>query len=93
MLTRAQLLAALHMSDRQLIRHLSAGLPYVPTGARGKVFDLEAVTAWLVANAACPSEKTQKAAGTSISASAASAFTAACRRAQVRATPSASKPS
>jgi hypothetical protein len=92
MLTRSQLLAELHLSDRQLARLLADGLPFIPTGARGKVFDLEEVKAWLRAHA-CRSAKTPKAAGTSISASAAAAFTDACRRAQVRVMPSASKPS
>jgi hypothetical protein len=90
-LTRAHLLATLHISERQLARHLAAGLPHIPTGLRGKVFDLEEVTAWLRANA-CPSAKTPKAAGTPKSASAGAAYIDACRRVQTRTKPAPSKP-
>jgi hypothetical protein len=56
-------------------------------------FDLAAVTAWMQERAQCPSEKTPPAAGTPRLASAASAFTDACRSVQLRVMPSASRPS
>lgn len=95
MLTTEQLAAALGISARQVQRLRSAGLPCLPVGARAVRYDLPACTAWLQANAAtlqCPSNDRPRAATRSLSASAASAFTDACRRAQLRVRPSDSNP-
>lgn len=93
MLTPAEIAAALRCSTRQIQRLTAAGLPCTPTGARGKTYDLEECKAWLRANPTCLSPQRQRAATKSLSASAVSDFTAACRRAQLRVMPSTSSQS
>lgn len=96
MLTPAQLAAMLGISTRQVQRLVSAGMPALPVGVRAVRYDADACRAWLQANhetiAACLSNAQPKAATKSLSASAVSGFTDACRRAQLRVTPSASSP-
>jgi phage terminase Nu1 subunit (DNA packaging protein) len=88
-LTPAELAAHLRISVRQVQRLVSAGMPSIPTGARGRVYDPDACEQWLTLNPdACRTEKTQKAVTTSSFASAAAAFTEKCRLAQLRTTPS-----
>lgn len=96
MLSTEQLAAALGISARQVQRLRVAGLPCLPVGARSVRYDLTTCTAWLQANAAslqCPSTARPRAATRSLSASVASAYTDACRRAQLRVTPSDWNPS
>ncbi|MDE2325348.1 MAG: helix-turn-helix domain-containing protein [Betaproteobacteria bacterium] len=90
MLTTEQLAAHLGISARQVQRLAAAGLPSIPVGARARRYDPDACEQWLQANreALCPSTPRQPAAGKSLSASAASAFTDACRRVRLRVTPS-----
>lgn len=93
-LTRAQLAAAMGVSDSTIARWLRAGLPHTPVGLRGKRFDLAEVRAWLREQyQPCQSGQTSKGVGTSASWSMASAFTESSRRLQLRVMPSASKPS
>ena len=93
MLTPAELAAHLRTSERTVARMVADGCPSMMVGRRRR-FDLAAVLRWSEERArACPQEKTAPDAGTSRSASAVDAFTAACRRVQVRVTPSASRPS
>lgn len=89
-LTAAELAAHLRVSVRQVQRLVADGMPSIPTGLRGRVYDPTACEQWLAANL-CPSARTKKAAGTSKSASAAAAYIDGCRQQQVRATPSSSK--
>lgn len=93
MLTPAELAAHLRISERTVARMVLEGCPSM-LARRRRRFDLAAVTAWMAAqgvNQPCQSEKTMPAAGTLKPASAAAAFTAACRQVQLRAMPSASK--
>lgn len=46
-LNRAQLAAAMGVSDSTVGRWLAAGLPHTPIGVRGKRFDLAECRAWL----------------------------------------------
>src|SRR5690349_7323582 len=95
LVTTEQLAAHLGVSTRQVQRLVDAGLPQVPVGARAVRYDSAACVAWLQANAgnlSCQSTARPKAATKSLSASAASAYTDACRRAQLRVKPSALKP-
>lgn len=96
MLTTEELAAALRISGRQVQRLRAAGLPYLSVGARRVRYDLPACQTWLQANVehvtACLSAAPQRAASRSMPASVVSAFTAACRRAQLRVTPSESNP-
>lgn len=92
MLTPAKLAAALDISERQVHRLTSAGMPCVPVGARGKRYDLEECKNWLKDNHTCLSNQQKPEAGRSVSASAVNAFTAAYRRAHLRVKPSSSKP-
>lgn len=95
LLTTESLAAALGVSARQVQRLRAAGMPCVPVGARAVRYDAGACTAWLQANQAalCHTTSMPPAATRSVSASAVSAYTAACRRAQLRVTPSSSSPS
>ena len=90
--TAAELAVHLRTSTRQVQRYVAAGMPYIPTGARGKVYDVAACEQWLIDNptALCRSDKTKKAAGTSSSVSTGGAYIAACQQVRVRATPSSS---
>jgi excisionase family DNA binding protein len=92
MLTPAELAAHYRISERTVARMVSEGCPSRMLGRRRR-FVLEEVEAW-AKERACPSGKTIAAAGTQKRASPlAVAFTDAARQVQVRATPSASKPS
>lgn len=97
LMSTEQLAAHLGVSARQVQRLVEAGLPQVPVGARAVRYDPAACVAWLQANAGsintCLSTARPKAATRSLSASAASEYTAAYRRAQLRVTPSDLKPS
>ena len=94
MLTPEQLAGHLGISLRQVQRLRAAGMPAIPVGARAVRYDPASCTAWLQANEAtlCRTASTPAAGTRSVSASAASAYTAACRRAQVRVTPSEWRP-
>lgn len=93
LLTPAELAARLRVSERTVSRMVADGCPSILVGARRR-FDMAAVTRWTEQRAreACPSEKTKPATGTQKPASIAGAFTDACRRVQVRVTPSGSRP-
>lgn len=92
LLTIAQLAAMLGVSVRHLERCDAAGMPAIPVGVRAKRYDSAACLAWLAAHAGelkqCQSRDHRKKAGTSLSASAADAYTAAYRRAHLRVMPS-----
>lgn len=92
MLTTERLAAELGISARQVQRLRSAGLPHLQVGARAVRYDAAACRAWLADNrehvAACLSTAPPRAATRSLSASVASAYTDACRRAQLRVMPS-----
>jgi hypothetical protein len=96
MLTTEQLAASLSISARQVKRLQAAGLPMLRVGARAVRYDEAACRAWLAGHgehvAACLSTAAPLGAMKSLSASVASDFTAACRRAQLRVTPSAQSP-
>lgn len=92
-LTPAELAAHLRVSERTVSRMVAEGCPCMLAGRRPR-FDLSRVTLWMEEQASkCRSEKTHKAAGMQKHAYSADAFTDACRRVQVRAMPSALKPS
>jgi hypothetical protein len=95
MLTTEQIAAYFGISARQVQRLRGAGLPCLPVGARAVRYDAAACAAWLQAHhsqvTACLSAARPPAASRSLSASAASAYTDAYRRAQLRVTPSAPK--
>lgn len=91
LLKPAELAVHLRISVRQVQRLSAEGLPSIPTGRRGRVYDPAACERWL-AEHLCRSDETRKAAGTSKSASAAAAYIAGSRRQHVRVTPSGSKP-
>jgi hypothetical protein len=97
MLTTEQLAADMGISARQVQRLRGAGMPCIPVGARAVRYDAATCKAWLQANpetiTQCLSVATPKAASRSLSASAVSAYTDACRKAVVRVMPSASNPS
>lgn len=97
MLTTEQFAAAIGVSARHVQRLRSAGMPCLPVGARAIRYDLDACRTWLQANAdlvrTCLSAARPPAVSRSLSASVASDFTAAYRRAQVRVMPSDSNPS
>lgn len=94
-LNRAQLCAAMAVSDSTVGRWLLAGLPYTPVGVRGKRFNLAECRTWLrehyqtTTTPACQLGQTNKAAGMLASWSPANAFTESCRQVQLRVTPSA----
>lgn len=92
LLTIAQLAAMLGVSVRHLERCDAAGMPAIPVGVRAKRYDAAACLAWLAAHAGelqkCQSKGQRRPAGTSLSASAADAYTAAYRRAHLRVMPS-----
>lgn len=97
LLTIAQLAVHLNVSVRHLERCAAAGMPAIPVGAKAKRYDAAACLQWLAAHAGelttCPSKGPRKTAGTSLSASAVDAYTAAYRRAHLRVMPSESSPS
>lgn len=86
-LTRQQLCAALQVSESTVRRWERDGLPLTPIGIRGKRYNLDEVRDWLRARG-CQSGETSKAPSTSALWSGANAFTDACRRVQLRTTPS-----
>jgi phage terminase Nu1 subunit (DNA packaging protein) len=92
LLTPAQLAALMGVSARTVARWDLEGCPCEWAGRRRR-YDLEAVKAWNRERAACLFAKTPPAAGTSKPASNVAAYTAACRRVQVRVTPSSPNPS
>lgn len=92
MLTAAQLASALGISERQVYRLGSEGMPSVPIGARGRRYDLEECRNWLRESYPCLSRERRPVAGRSASASTISEFTDACRRVHLRVKPSVSKP-
>lgn len=87
----------LSVSVRQLQRLTAAGMPCVPVGARAVRYDAAACLQWLQTNGetitACLSSPRPAAVSRSLSASVVSAYTDACRRAQLRVTPSESSQS
>lgn len=89
-LTTEQLAVRLGVSSRQIQRLATLGLPSIPVGARARRYDPVACEEWLQANREllCPSTQRPPAAGKSLSASAASAFTDECRRVRLRVMPS-----
>ena len=91
MMTPAELAATMGVSTRTVARWDADGCPCEWAGSRRR-YDLAAVKAWN-RERACQSEKTQPAATTPRFASAAAAFTDACRSVQLRVMPSASKQS
>ena len=91
MLTPAELAAHCRTSERTVARMVADGCPSMMVGKRRR-FDLAAVTRWMESRA-CQSAKTPLAVGTQRLASAAGAFTDACRNVQLRAMPSASRQS
>lgn len=97
MIRPEQLAVHLDISISQVRRLTLAGMPSVRTGARSVRYDAAACVAWLQAHeetvTQCLSKPRPAAGGTSLSASAASAYTAACRRAQLRVMPSESNQS
>lgn len=94
MLTAAQLAAHLAVSVRHVERCAAAGMPSISVGARAKRYDLAACLAWLAEHretlSTCQSNAPRKAVSKSVSASAVSAYTDACRRVNLRAVPSGS---
>jgi phage terminase Nu1 subunit (DNA packaging protein) len=86
-LTRQQLCAELQVSESTVRRWELEGMPCTPVGVRGKRYDLPEIKGWL-RNRQCQPGSTKTAAGTSASWSAANAFTASYRRAQLRVLPS-----
>lgn len=92
MLTAAELAAAMRVSTRTVARWVAAGCPCEWAGAHRRYY-LAAVQAWNREQQQCRSEKTPKEDGTPKHASVAAAFTDACRQVQLRAMPSASRPS
>jgi phage terminase Nu1 subunit (DNA packaging protein) len=91
--TGAELAALLRCSERTVARLVIDGMPSILVRGR-RVYDAAECLRWMRerdAAAPCPSDKTQKAAGTLKSAFAVDAFTAACRRAQLRVMPSSPK--
>ncbi|HOW47353.1 MAG TPA: helix-turn-helix domain-containing protein [Rubrivivax sp.] len=94
LLTPAELAAHLRVSERTVARMTTEGCPSLLVGRRRR-YDLAAVTAWMQSRAetTCPTTSTTEAATRSPSASSVAAFTAACRRVQLRVMPSGSKPS
>jgi excisionase family DNA binding protein len=92
MLTPAELAAHLRTSERTVARMILDGCPSMLVGSRRR-FDLPAVTRWIQERAtSCPPDKTIKAVGTPKHASAVAAFTADCRKVQLRVMPSESQP-
>lgn len=92
MLTEAELAAELKISTRQVQRLTAAGMPYTPTGMRGKRYDLEECRSWLRNNPECLSNQQKQAATKSQSALIVKEYTAASRQARVRVKPSEWKP-
>jgi excisionase family DNA binding protein len=92
LMTPAELAAHLRTSERTIARMILEGCPSMLVGRRRR-FDLPAVIAWTQERTACPPAKTPLAVGTQRLASAVDAFTAASRRVQLRAMPSASRQS
>lgn len=88
LLTAAELAAHLRTSERTVARMVVDGCPSMLIGKRRR-FVLQAVLDWTAHRAQCPSDKTPAAAGTPKRASNVAAFTDACRKAQLRVTPSA----
>jgi phage terminase Nu1 subunit (DNA packaging protein) len=86
-LNRQQICAALGVSESTIRRLEADGLPFTPVGVRSKRYDLAECKAWLKANQ-CQHGKTSKDVGTSGLWSAANAFTASCRKVQLRVMPS-----
>ena len=86
-LTRQQFCAALGISESTVYRLELLGLPYTPIGIRGKRYNLAECKEWLRDNG-CRSGQTQTVGCMSAFKSAGAAFTDACRKVQVRATPS-----
>lgn len=93
LLTPEDLAAHLRVSVRTVARMVDDGCPSILAGRRRR-FDLATVTQWMQGRAIeCRSDRTPKDAGTPRLAFDAADFTAASRRVQLRAMPSASKPS
>jgi phage terminase Nu1 subunit (DNA packaging protein) len=92
-MTPAELAAALRVSTRTVARWDIEGCPCEWAGSRRR-YDLAAVKAWNRERALrCQSDKMPKVDGTPRYASIGAAFTDACRKVQLRAMPSSSKPS
>ncbi len=86
-LTRQQLCAELAISESTVRRLEIEGLPFTPVGVRGKRYDLAECKRWL-REQQCQPGSTKKAAVTSESWSAASAFTESFQKVQLRVVPS-----
>jgi len=87
-LTLTELAARLRVSERTVYRMIEEGCPSLLVGRRRR-FDWSSVSKWAQTRSLeCPYEKTQKAGGTSKSASIANAFTDACRKVHLRVMPS-----
>jgi phage terminase Nu1 subunit (DNA packaging protein) len=91
--TAAELAALLRCSERTVARLVIDGMPSILVRGR-RVYDAADCLRWMrERDAACRSDKTPKADGTSKCASVVDAFTDACRRAQLRVMPSSPRPS
>lgn len=86
MLTPAELAAALKVSTRTVARWDAEGCPCEWAGSRRR-YDIDSVKIWN-RERACQSAETMKGDTTRRFASAAAAFTDACRSVQLRVTPS-----
>jgi excisionase family DNA binding protein len=89
LLTPAQLAAYLNTSERTIARMLIDGCPSLLVGCRRR-FDIADVTAWTLEQS-CRRAKMKMDDGMPRRALVDAAFTDACRRVQVRVTPSLSK--
>lgn len=97
LLTPSELAAHLRTSERTVQRLVADGCPSMLL-RRQRRFALPTVLAWMASRAdlgatECRSDATPMAAGTPRLASSVADYTAACRRVQLRATPSASRQS
>lgn len=82
LITKAEVAKALHCSIRHVERLLKEGLPFIPLGARKKLYNLTSIKNWLKSRESCLSEKTKTVVGTRRFASKANAYTEYCREAQ-----------
>jgi excisionase family DNA binding protein len=87
LMTPAELAAELRTSERTIARMVADGCPSLLIGSRRR-FERADVLRWTREQAACRPDKTKKGGGTPTPAISGAAFTAACRRVQLRVMPS-----